>query len=170
MKNINLLNPTTYKHLWNYKEGKEFIINLINTINNTKNSSEEYNLLPFFSENLNNVRSYVIIEAKEKIIFIDFNFNNTDNLVKTDMLLINYLKLTMKKPIQLIIFNDFNGENTNIGNIIDIYKNDETYKYIFSKNYKEQLELNPKITKIIYEMTEQDYQIYLHEEKLKKQI
>ncbi len=167
MKNINLLNPYIYKYLWNNEKGKKFINDLVNSI---YNENIEYELLPFFSEELNNVRSYVILESKKRIVIIDFNFNNNNNLIKKDLLLIDYLKITTKKVIDLVIFNDYEGNTNKIGNILDIYNNNEKYKYIYSKKYKEQLKLNEEITNIIYQLNDKEYEIYKHENKLKEEI
>lgn len=167
MKKINLLNPYIYKYLWNYDTGKIFINNLINIIFEDNN---KYELLPFFSEELNNVRSYVILESNNRIVFLDFNFKNNNNLIKNDLLLINYLKMTTKKVVELIIFNDYDGKTNKVGNILDIYNNDERFKYIYSKEYKEQVKLNEEITNLIYQLNEKEYEIYLHENKLKEKI
>ena len=120
MKNINMLNPYSFHYLWKYEIGKQYICKLANEL---LNDNEEYVLLPFFNEKLNNVRSYVILESNSKLLFIDFNFKKNDNLLKTDLLLMKYLKYTNKKAVKLIIINNYKGINNEIDNIIDIYNN-----------------------------------------------
>lgn len=167
MKRINLLNPYIFKYLWNTEKGKVFITDLVNSI---FNDNCEYDLLPFYSDDLNNVRSYVILESSKRIVFIDFNFRDGDFIVKNDLLLVDYLKMTTKKVVELVIFNDFYGNTNKIGNILDIYSNDDKYKFMYSKGYKAQLKLNEEITNIMYQLTDDEYKIYLHENKLKKRM
>ena len=66
-----MLSPYSFHYLWKYEIGKQYICKLANEL---LNDNEEYVLLPFFNEKLNNVRSYVILESSSKILFIDFNF------------------------------------------------------------------------------------------------
>lgn len=170
IKKINMLNPYSFHYLWKYEQGKEFICKIANEI---LEDNDKYVLLPFINEKLNNVRSYVILESENKILFIDFNFKRNDNLLKTDLLLRKYLSYTNKKNVKLVILNDYNGLNNEIDNILDLYNNNcstKNMKYLFSKNYKEQLLLNKDITKLLYSMTDKDYNIYLHENKLKNRI
>ena len=170
MKNINMLSPYSFHYLWKYEIGKQYICKLANEL---LNDDEEYVLLPFFNEKLNNVRSYVILESSSKILFIDFNFKKNDNLLKTDLLLIKYLKYTNKKAVKLIIINNYKGINNEIDNIIDIYNNDIksiNLKFMYAKKYKDQFIINKSITNLLYKMTKEEYKIYLHEKMLKERI
>ncbi len=170
MKNINMLSPYSFHYLWKYEIGKQYICKLVNEL---LNDNEEYVLLPFFNEKLNNVRSYVILESSSKILFIDFNFKKNDNLLKTDLLLMKYLKYTNKKAVKLIIINNYKGINNEIDNIIDIYNNDIksiNLKFMYAKKYKEQFIINKSITNLLYKMTKEEYKIYLHEKMLKERI
>ncbi len=170
MKNINMLSPYSFHYLWKYEIGKQYICKLANEL---LNDNEEYVLLPFFNEKLNNVRSYVILESSSKILFIDFNFKKNDNLLKTDLLLMKYLKYTNKKAVKLIIINNYKGINNEIDNIIDIYNNDIksiNLKFMYAKKYKDQFIINKSITNLLYKMTKEEYKIYLHEKMLKERI
>ena len=170
MKNINMLSPYSFHYLWKYEIWKQYICKLANEL---LNDNEEYVLLPFFNEKLNNVRSYVILESSSKILFIDFNFKKNDNLLKTDLLLMKYLKYTNKKAVKLIIINNYKGINNEIDNIIDIYNNDIksiNLKFMYAKKYKDQFIINKSITNLLYKMTKEEYKIYLHEKMLKERI
>ena len=170
MKNINLLNPYSFHYLWKNETGKKFICALANEI---INDNEDYILLPFVNDNLNNVRSYAILESETKLLFIDFNFKENDNLLKTDLLLMKYLKYTNKKTVKLIIVNDYNGVNNEIDNIIDIYNNDKispNCKLLYAKKYKEQSLINKEIADILNCMNDEEYKIYQHENMLKDRI
>ena len=170
MKNINMLSPYSFHYWWKYEIGKQYICKLANEL---LNDNEEYVLLPFFNEKLNNVRSYVILESISKILFIDFNFKKNDNLLKTDLLLMKYLKYTNKKAVKLIIINNYKGINNEIDNIIDIYNNDIksiNLKFMYAKKYKDQFIINKSITNLLYKMTKEEYKIYLHEKMLKERI
>ena len=111
--------------------------------------------------------------GKSKILFIDFNFKKNDNLLKTDLLLMKYLKYTNKKAVKLIIINNYKGINNEIDNIIDIYNNDIksiNLKFMYAKKYKDQFIINKSITNLLYKMTKEEYKIYLHEKMLKERI
>ena len=155
MKNINMLSPYSFHYLWKYEIGKQYICKLANEL---LNDNEEYVLLPFFNEKLNNVRSYVILESSSKILFIDFNFKKNDNLLKTDLLLMKYLKYTNKKAVKLIIINNYKGINNEIDNIYLNFSDPwpklrhnkrrltskiflEKYEHIFKSNITKTIEL-----------------------------
>ena len=134
MRSINLLNPYSFYYIYKTEVGKNYINNLINVI--LKND-EEYKMLPFLNEKINNVRSYVILESNSNIVFVDFNFKQSDNLLKTDYALFEYLKLTNNKPVVLIIINDFPGVNNEVNNVYDIYNNqydDKCLDFLFQKH------------------------------------
>lgn len=170
MRSINLLNPYSFYYIYKTEVGKNYINNLINVI--LKND-EEYKMLPFLNEKINNVRSYVILESNSNIVFVDFNFKQSDNLLKTDYALFEYLKLTNNKPVVLIIINDFPGVNNEVNNVYDIYNNqydDKCLDFLFQKHYLFQLRSNNEITKILYEMNDSEFEMYNHENLLKDRI
>lgn len=170
MRCITLLNPYSFYYIYKTEEGKKYINSVVNTI---IGNNYTYKLLPFLNENINNVRSYVILESKENIVFIDFNFKQNDKLLKTDYALLEYLRYTNNKKVILLIINDFKGSKHEINDIHDIYINsfeNKNIKYLYSKNYIKRLILNSKITKILNNMNEEEYKIYLHENELKEKI
>ena len=122
MRSINLLNPYSFYYIYKTEVGKNYINNLINVI--LKND-EEYKMLPFLNEKINNVRSYVILESNSNIVFVDFNFKQSDSLLKTDYALFEYLKLTNNKKIYTLYYKSlqtffFNNIifNKNISNML----------------------------------------------------
>lgn len=170
MKSISLLNPYSFYYIYKTQIGKDYINNVINHILKTK---EEYEMLPFLNENINNVRSYVILESKINVVFIDFNFKMNDNLLKNNYALFEYLKFTNNKPVYMIIINDYPGKNNEINNIYDIYNNSYKFKelnYLYTKGYFKQLLKYPSITKYLYRMNKEEYKIYCHENILKNRI
>lgn len=167
MKEINLLNPYSFFCLWEKENGKKFINDLVNKI---IGGNEEYNIIDFKAPNINNVRSYVVFESKSNVVFIDFNFKDNTRVLKTDLILNGYLGLTYKKNNYLVLFNDFIGSTNKIFNIYDIYNNDKDYEYIFCKDKNRQLELNEEITNSLYEMSDDEYEHYNHENVLKDRI
>ena len=170
MKKINMLNPYSFHYVYKSKQGKAYINSLINYI---LKENDTYNLLPFFNEKINNVRSFVILESDKNIVFLDFNFKQNDNLLKTNYSFYQNLRETKNKNVYQILINNFEGKYHEINNIYDIYSNtynNKIFKYLYAKNYLLMYILNHKLTKTLYKMNDHDYKIYLHENILKSKI
>lgn len=126
MLNMTFLNPIVFKYLFDNIETKSYIINLVNTI---LNANDNYKMLNYFNHTGVN-RSYFILESALKIILIDFNFQQNNQLLNYDLAIINFVKLTNNKEIVLLIFNDYPGINNYNNNIINIYQNENNLDFI----------------------------------------
>src|SRR5574344_1166664 len=93
MLNMTFLNPIVFKYLFDNIETKSYIINLVNTI---LNANDNYKMLNYFNHTGVN-RSYFILESALKIILIDFNFQQNNQLLNYDLAIINFVKLTNNK-------------------------------------------------------------------------
>ena len=168
-KYISLMNPYAFKKIWE-SDYRGYLDEMLLSITGEDN----LRLLNFFSENKNNLRSYIILEGLNKIIFIDFN--KKENYIKynIDLDLVNYLKQTQSKEIIFIMFNALQGTNTYNNNIYQIYindSNDSFVKFIFSKNFKEQKSFAyDNIMNLLYNADDRFYLNYLNEEKLEENI
>jgi 16S rRNA G966 N2-methylase RsmD len=140
MKYISLMNYASIKYIFNNKQTKYFVNNLLNSI---LNANEEYKLLPYFAGN-SNIRSYLFFETNTKIIFMDFNYENNDLILNLDLDLINYLKLSNSKEIILIMFNKTKGKSYYQDNIYYFKQNNYNNNYVklmLADNYYIQKEL-----------------------------
>ncbi len=162
---ISLMNPVTFIKLWNNKKANKF---LVTTINEILNSNDNYKLLETFNKNCQYLRSYIFLESKNKIVFIDFNKTDNNKLLFFDKEIIKCLKLIYKKKIILIIFNSFKGINKIGNDIYQIYQNNnsEAINFILSTNKKDQMKYYEKdLLNIIYNYNRDFYKNYINEER-----
>ncbi|MDD2504837.1 MAG: hypothetical protein PHF21_01025 [Bacilli bacterium] len=156
-KFISLMNPATFYYIWHSKY-KYYLVDLINNI---LKKQEEYILLNTFNKDNFNLRSYIFLENKNKIIYIDFNNINNE--------IIKFLNLTSSKKLYVIIFNSVNGKNTVENNIFEIYKNKDNTSFLnlyLSESKKEQGKFGyKKLLKYIYDLDNDFYLFYLKEQK-----
>lgn len=153
-----MLNPYSFYQLYQTKYGQKYLNNIINSI---ICSNEKYNLLDFYNYSINHVRSYVIFESNNNIIFIDFNVDNKK--INDDLTIIRFLKINNFKKVSFIILNNWDGINYLDKDIYYIYK---TNNFLFADTYDVQLKLNNKLTKILYSMNKEILKLYLHEEEI----
>lgn len=163
------MNAYTFYYIWNSKY-QFYIKNLINEILEEESS---YNLLETFNDSTKNLRSYIFLESSNKIIYIDFNKDDSNLVLDNALVIFNYLKTLSDKEVILIIFNAFTGTSKINNNIYQIYKgdNNEFLKLLFSSNFKEQSKTNLReLFNYIYNLDDKFYLAYLKEEKLKDNI
>lgn len=160
MKYISILNPFAIYHLWQDNYGKKYLSKLINSILKQNN---KYELLNFYNKNYNLVRSYVIFESNNSIVFLDFNIS--DKKYNDDLSIINFLKVTNNKEIYFIIFNNYYGINYAKNSIYYIFKSNNI---LFADSFYEQYKLDSKITKILYSMSNELLDLYLYEDMIIK--
>lgn len=158
MHYISMLNPYSIYHLYQYKYGRIYINKIINSIIKT---NENYELLDFFNMAFNSVRSYCIFESSDSIVLLDFNLNGRS--INDDLGIINILEATSTKDIKLIMLHNFKGTNFASNGIYNIFKSEDI---LFADSTEKQLELNSKVAKILYLMTDEMFRLYLHEENL----
>ena len=162
MNYISMLNPYSFKYLWQNECGKNYINKLVNKLLNKK---ENYELLDFFNTSFNSVRSYIILESDESIVIIDFNLNGRN--IDDDLAIISFLEASTTKNIYLIMFYNFKGKNSFNNNIYNYFKDDS---YIFNDSYDKQYQNNKTLTKYLYSMDEEYIKLYNHELELLSQI
>ena len=167
-KYISLMNAYSFYYLWN-SEFKYYFEDLINEI---LGINEKYELLETLNNTTNYLRSYLFLESDNNIVYIDFNKSNNSIILDEDLILFNYLKITSNKKINLIMFNSYQGINSNKDDIYLLYKNsnnNEFLKLLLSQNFKEQSKSNLKeIIDYLYNLDNEFYLSYLREEKLKE--
>lgn len=164
-KYITLMNPYTFYYLWNSKF-KTYIEDLIIDITKDKDT---YELIETFNNITNNLKSYVILESKNNILYLDFN-HEQNNTIEDSLIILDYLTTISDKKVIMIVFNSFKGIPQFKDNIYYIYKNknnNEFLKLLLSRNFKEQskTELND-ILDYLYSLDDKFYKSYLREEKL----
>ena len=158
MKYISMLNPYSFKYLWESKEGKDYILKILHYYLNNK---EDYKLLNYFNDNFNNVRSYLIFESNTSIVLIDFNLKHRN--IDDDIAILSILEATTYKRLYFILLNNFKGKTSFNNNIWNIFKNDS---FIFAETYEKQISIDKELTKHLYKMPKETYKLYLHEEEL----
>ncbi|MDO4375666.1 MAG: hypothetical protein Q4C33_00625 [bacterium] len=167
MKYISLLNPITIKYLWDNLNTKYFIINLLKQF---FNENEEYELLNYFSDESQNVRSYTIFKTKSKIIIMDYNINENESQLNDDLDIMNFIKETTNEKPYLLYFSNKSGTNLNEGNIYIVRKNSDNnsyVKFLLASNFKEQQKYDfNDITNYLYNLDEYFLKRYLKEKEL----
>lgn len=167
MKYISLLNPITIKYLWDNSNTKYFIINLLKQF---FNENEEYELLNYFSDESQNVRSYTIFKTKSKIIIMDYNINENESQLNDDLDIMNFIKETTNEKPYLLYFSNASGANLNEGNVYIVRKNSDNnsyVKFLLASNFKEQQKYDfNDITNYLYNLDEYFLKRYLKEKEL----
>lgn len=167
MKYISLLNPITIKYLWDNPNTKYFIINLLKQF---FNENEEYELLNYFSDESQNVRSYTIFKTKSKIIIMDYNINENDSQLNDDLDIINFIKETTNEKPYLLYFSNASGANLNEDNVYIVRKNSDNnsyVKFLLASNFKEQQKYDfNDITNYLYNLDEYFLKRYLKEKEI----
>lgn len=167
MKYISLLNPITIKYLWDNPNTKYFIINLLKQF---FNENEEYELLNYFSDESQNVRSYTIFKTKSKIIIMDYNINENDSQLNDDLDIMNFIQETTNEKPYLLYFTNANGANLKEDNVYIVRKNSDNnsyVKFLLSSNFKEQQKYDfNDITNYLYNLDEYFLKRYLKEKEL----
>lgn len=167
MKHISLLNPITIKYLWDNPNTKYFIINLLNQF---FNENEEYELLNYFSDESQNVRSYTIFKTKSKVIIMDYNINENESQLNDDLDIMNFIKETTNEKPYLLYFSNASGGNLNEGNVYIVRKNSDNnsyVKFLLASNFKEQQKFDfNDITNYLYNLDEYFLKRYLKEKEL----
>lgn len=167
MKHISLLNPITIKYLWDNPNTKYFIINLLNQF---FNENEEYELLNYFSDESQNVRSYTIFKTKSKVIIMDYNINENESQLNDDLDIMNFIKETTNEKPYLLYFSNASGGNLNEGNVYIVRKNSDNnsyVKFLLASNFKEQQKYDfNDITNYLYNLDEYFLKRYLNEKEL----
>ena len=166
MKYISLLNPITIKYLIDNPNTKYFIINTLKLILN----DEDFELLNYFTQEEENVRSYTFFKNKSKIVLMDYNINENKDQFNDDLDILNFIKETSKEEVHLIYFTTEHGSNIYDENIHIIRKNNKNSPYlklILAENYKEQkqTEFND-IIDYLYSLDNQFLKRYLKEREL----
>ncbi len=119
MKYISLMNPYSIYYLWE-KGYKSFFINYINQLL-TLEKQEEFVLRDFFNFEKNNVRSYVIFESLNYLVFIEFNITNSLKIYEEDLELFNYMRKTENKKVVFVCFNNIKGKDEVNKDIYNLY-------------------------------------------------
>ena len=167
MKYISLLNPITIKYLWDNSNTKYFIINLLKQF---FNENEEYELLNYFSDESQNVRSYTIFKTKSKVIIMDYNINENESQLNDDLDIMNFIKETTNEKPYLLYFSNASGANLNEGNVYIVRKNSDNnsyVKFLLASNFKEQQKYDfNDITNYLYNLDEYFLKRYLKEKEL----
>lgn len=168
-KFISLMNPFTFYYLWN-SNYKFYIEDLITDITKQK---DKYQLINTFNNVTDNLKSYVILEGKKHILYLEFN-HESNNPLSDSFIIFDYLTTISNKKIIMIIFNSFKGLNQFKENVYYIYKNNYNnsfLKLLLCRNFKEQKNtgLN-NILDYLYNLDDKFYKGYLREEKLRKNI
>ena len=99
--------------------------------------------------------------SSDSIVLLDFNLNGRS--INDDLGIINILEATSTKDIKLIMLHNFKGTNFASNGIYNIFKSEDI---LFADSTEKQLELNSKVAKILYLMTDEMFRLYLHEENL----
>ena len=167
MKYISLLNPITIKYLWDNPNTKYFIINLLKQF---FNENEEYELLNYFSDESQNVRSYTIFKTKSKIIIMDYNINENDSQLNDDLDIMNFIKETTNEKPYLLYFSNASGANLYEDNVYIVRKNSDNnsyVKFLLASNFKEQQKYDfNDITNYLYNLDEYFLKRYLKEKEI----
>lgn len=167
MKYISLLNPITIKYIWDNPNTKYFIINLLKHF---FNENEEYELLNYFSDESQNVRSYTIFKTKSKIIIMDYNINEDDSQLNDDLDIMNFIKETTNEKPYLLYFSNASGANLNEDNVYIVRKNSDNnsyVKFLLASNFKEQRKYDfNDITNYLYNLDEYFLKRYLKEKEI----
>ena len=158
MDYISMLNPISFYHLWQFEYGRVFINKMINSIIGKDNC---YNLLDFFNDSFNSVRSYCIFESDSNIVLIDFNLNK--RVIDDDIGIVNFLESYSAKDIYLIVYNNFKGNNIVQNKIYNLFKEDNI---MFADNRDKQDYYDKELSRLLYSMNNDLYQRYLHENSL----
>jgi hypothetical protein len=153
-----MLNPYAFYFLWQSAKGKNYLKNLLNEY---LNCNKEYELLDFFNDNFNDVRSYVIFETDNMIVLVDFNLNK--RVIDDDLAIIEVLECSTKKRIKFILFNNFKGQNSFEGNIYNVFLNDS---FLFASSYDKQIETFKELALELYKMDDYYLKLYNHENEL----
>lgn len=162
MKYISLMNPYSVYYLWE-KGYKSFFINYINQLLKLE-KKEEFVLRDFFNFEKNSVRSYVIFESSNHLVFIEFNMTNSLKIYEDDLELFNYMKKTENKNVIFVCFNNIKGEDEILGDIYNLYiKNDIFY----AKSKKKQLTYAKEMITELYKMNRKMQGLYLYDVYLK---
>lgn len=163
-KFISLMNKQTFYYLWQNEKTKKYLTKLINTV---IKSQDTYFLYDTFNNENNLVRSYIFLESKSKLVFVDFNHDPNRALVNLDLSIVKYLKKISPKKVLVIVFNSFAGENSKTGQIYQIYqheKNQSALKLFLSANRLEQWQNNQEnILEFLDTLDPEFYQKYLNE-------
>lgn len=167
MKYISLLNPITIKYLWDNPNTKYFIINLLKQF---FNENEEYELLNYFSDESQNVRSYTIFKTKSKIIIMDYNVNENNSQLNDDLDIMNFIKETTNEKPYLLYFSNASGANLYEDNVYIVRKNSDNnsyVKFLLASNFKEQQKYDfNDITNYLYNLDEYFLKRYLKEKEI----
>ena len=162
MKYISMLNPYSFKWLWSFKEGKTYLNNIINKLLNNK---ETYELLDFFNDKFNSVKSYCIFESNKSVVLIDFNLILNSN--NNSSIILDYLETVCNKRLYLIIFNNYKGKDIYLNHIYNSFKeNNEITCFLYANSHYLQEKCNPTLTKRLYQMDNETYKLYNHENEL----
>ncbi len=160
MKFISIMN--SYSVYFLSKRGYiNFFINYINTL---LNLNEKFILKDYFNMEKSEVRSYVIFESLNYIVFIDFNIFNSKKLYEDDKLIVEYIKKTENRKVIFIIFNMKEGKDSYINDEYNLYKKDDIF---YARSKRKQLRYNKKMINELYQMDIKMLGLYMHEIYLK---
>ena len=163
-KFISLMNKQTFYYLWQNKPARRYLIRLINTIIKSK---ETYFLYDTFNSDNNLVRSYIFLESKNNLIFIDFNHDPERALMNLDLNIVKFLEIASPKKVLIVIFNSFTGKNLVQGQVYQVYNNHDNssdLRLLLSQTRLEQEQNNQNnIIEYLDSLDDEFYQKYLKE-------
>ena len=93
-KFISLMNPFTFYYLWN-SNYKFYIEDLITDITKQK---DKYQLINTFNNVTDNLKSYVILEGKKHILYLEFN-HESNNPLSDSFIIFDYLTTISNKKL-----------------------------------------------------------------------
>ena len=168
---ISLMNKQSFYYLWQTPKTRGYLLSLVRKVTKTKDGYELYDA---FNHDTNNVKSYIFLEGQNNFIFIDFNYVPERNKVELNKSIMKYLKLISNKPVIMLIFNRFKGENTEDDSCYQIYQNSSNVsetKLLLAEDYEEQL-MNDSygVTDYLYSLGEEFERKYLKEQTREENI
>jgi hypothetical protein len=160
MKFITLMNSYSIYFL----EKRGYINFFINYINMLLNLNEKFVLKDYFNMEKSEVRSYVIFESLNYIVFMDFNIFNSSKLYEDDKAIIEYIKKTETKKVIFIMFNMKDGKDSYINDEYNLYRKSNIF---YAKSKRKQLRYEKKMINELYQMDLKVLGLYMHEIYLK---
>lgn len=160
MKFITLMNSYSIYFL----EKRGYINFFLNYINMLLNLNEKYVLKDYFNMEKSEVRSYVIFESLNYIVFMDFNIFNSSKLYEDDKAIIEYIKKTETKKVIFIMFNMKDGKDSYIDDEYNLYRKNDIF---YAKSKRKQLRYEKKMINELYQMDLKMLGLYMHEIYLK---
>ena len=160
MKFITLMNSYSIYFL----EKRGYINFFINYINMLLNLSEKFVLKDYFNMEKSEVRSYVIFESLNYIVFMDFNIFNSSKLYEDDKAIVEYIKKTETKKVIFVMFNMKDGEDSYINGEYNLYRKKDIF---YARSKRKQLRYEKKMINELYQMDLKMLGLYMHEIYLK---